>query len=69
MAYHAFANVILFRRACAAQGVDDGRSWRENEPALLADLEVLDAPLRSSSALTVLGRALYEPLRERVLEA
>ncbi|WP_395853503.1 aKG-HExxH-type peptide beta-hydroxylase [Cystobacter fuscus] len=66
-AYHAFANVVLYYRACRAAGIEprDGFYERE-EPQLLPQLEELEKPLRESPALTALGRNLFEPLRSRI---
>ncbi|MGH9631137.1 MAG: aKG-HExxH-type peptide beta-hydroxylase, partial [Bryobacteraceae bacterium] len=66
VAYHAFANVMIYYRECVAKGIqDDGwcarhiESWTEG-------LRVLEQPLRGNPALTDIGRALCEPLIERV---
>lgn len=66
VAYHAFANVMIYYRECVAKGIqDDGwcarhiESWTEG-------LRVLERPLRGNPALTNIGRALCEPLIERV---
>jgi HEXXH motif-containing protein len=66
VAYHAFANVMIYYRECVAKGIqDDGwcarhiESWTEG-------LRVLEQPLRGNPALTDIGKALCEPLIERV---
>lgn len=66
-AYHAFANVVLYYRACRAAGIEprDGFYERE-EPQLLPQLKELERPLRESPALTPLGRNLFEPLSTRI---
>jgi HEXXH motif-containing protein len=66
MAYHAFANVLLFYRTALAHGLPD------DEPGMLApaayaasleaQMETLESALRTTRALTPLGRALWEPL-------
>lgn len=66
MAYHAIANVLLYYQEIKAAGVDDGGYVKANEPGVIEDLRVMDAPLRSSSALTDTGRAIYKPLSEAV---
>jgi hypothetical protein len=66
VAYHAFGNVLLFYRLCRASGlVDDGYCLR-NETALIPQLEKLEEALRKTRALTPLGRALWEPLADRI---
>lgn len=64
LAYHAFANVILFYRECREQGVETGME----EGAILPELEQLAAPLRQTTGLTELGRAFWEPLDARIAE-
>jgi HEXXH motif-containing protein len=66
VAYHAFANVLLLYRLCRANGVADEGYCLRNEEMVLPDLEQLEAPLRNNPALTPLGRALFEPLFERL---
>jgi len=66
LAYHAFANVALFYRACLASGVDDGGYCRRNLERHLPELEVLERHLRATDALTDVGRALWEPLVSRL---
>jgi HEXXH motif-containing protein len=62
LAYHAFANVLLFYRECQRSRLKDGGYCRVNEKELLPQIQQLEVPLRSSRALTPLGRALWEPL-------
>jgi len=63
MTYHAFANVVLFYRACRAHGfrdaVADGR-----EAEFSGQLAHYEKILAASKCLTPLGRALWEPLAE-----
>lgn len=66
LAYHAFANVLLFYRDCLASGIEDGGYCERNEQATIPQLEVLEKSLRTTKALTPLGRALYEPLAELI---
>ena len=65
LAYHAFANVLLFYRACRAAGLTNGY-LEINEQRLIPQLRQLQAPLRSTGALTDIGAALFEPLAERI---
>ena len=66
VAYHAFANVLIFYRACLAGGIDDD-GWCERHLERWApDLRVLEEPLRGNPALTAVGAALCEPLIERL---
>ncbi len=62
LAYHAFANVMLFYRDCIATGIDDDGYCERNIEATMPQLATLDQALRTTPALTPLGRALYEPL-------
>ena len=62
LAYHAFANVILFYRQCREQGVETGIE----EGTILPELAQLEAPLRTSPGLTELGHAFWQPLAERI---
>ena len=66
LAYHAFANVVVYYRLCRAAGLtDDGFSER-NEERVLDELAQLEAPLSGNGALSELGRGLWEPLAERL---
>src|SRR5947199_246194 len=65
LGYHAFANVILFFRECREQGVETG----VEEGTILPELAQLEAPLRQTHGLTELGRAIWEPLAERIAES
>jgi HEXXH motif-containing protein len=62
LAYHAFANVVLFYRQCREAGLDTGFE----EAAILPELAQLEAPLRQTTGLTALGRAFWEPLAESI---
>ncbi|URM88975.1 HEXXH motif-containing putative peptide modification protein [Streptomyces sp. MRC013] len=66
MAYHALANVRLFYEAVRVGGGPGEAYVEENRPALTEAIRLLDEPLRGNRALTPLGRALYEPLAERL---
>jgi HEXXH motif-containing protein len=66
VAYHAFANILLFYDACLASGIDDGGYCRRGREALAPQVDQLAAPLRGNRALTSIGRALCEPLLERL---
>jgi HEXXH motif-containing protein len=66
LAYHAFANVLLFYRMCRESGFNDGGYLDRNEPRLIAQLKQLEAPLRTTKGLTERGDALWRPLARRV---
>jgi HEXXH motif-containing protein len=66
VAYHAFANVLLFYRLCRASGLRDRGYIKRNEEKLLPQLAQLEAPLHRSRALTSLGKAIWEPLADRI---
>jgi HEXXH motif-containing protein len=64
LAYHAFANVILMMRGLASHWTKTGASIPDNESEICEQLVALERPLRATSALTEIGRGLFEPLRE-----
>ncbi len=66
LAYHAFANVLLMYRQLRGAGVDVDGYGRRAETDMVDLVRQLDVPLRTTRALTAVGRSLYEPLRERV---
>jgi HEXXH motif-containing protein len=66
LAYHAFANVLLFYRACAASGRSYRADCAHNEALIRPQLAQLETALRASAGLTPLGRALWEPLALRL---
>ena len=66
LAYHAFANLVLMFREFEAAGYDPYGYCRESEREVHAQVADMDGPLRDNPALTAAGRALYEPLRERL---
>jgi HEXXH motif-containing protein len=67
LAYHAFANVLLMTRRFLEAGVVDEHGYLErNEEDLPAVLATLEAGLRQTTALTPIGRALWEPLADRI---
>lgn len=63
LAYHAFANVLLFYRNLIAEGVEEEQCAQAAD-AVQNQLRVLLAPLSRNSALTFVGRALFLPLSE-----
>ena len=63
IAYHAFANVLLFSRQCLAAGhKDEDGHLRRNVDTLTGWTETLEEALRTTNALTACGRALWLPL-------
>lgn len=66
LAYHAFANVLLFYRACQASGLGDDELCQRQERAYAESVAELQRPLEATHALTPLGRALFEPLAARL---
>ncbi len=64
IAYHAFANVLLFSRRCLAAGYDDPRGYLERNLAELSGwLETFESHLNQTNALTDIGTALWMPLK------
>lgn len=66
LAYHAFANVVLFYRACLESGIDDDGYCARNEKATIPQLDMLEEALCKTPALTPIGRVLFEPLRDLI---
>jgi HEXXH motif-containing protein len=67
LAYHAFANVMLFYRECQDRGFDTPEGYvRRNVDELVPQLRQLQDALETTKALTVVGRSLWEPLAERL---
>jgi HEXXH motif-containing protein len=69
VAYHAFANVLIFYREALAHGLSPdqpGVCIEQQIDDLSKQLEVLDQALQTTRALTPIGRALYGPLAERL---
>lgn len=64
--YHAFANVVLFYRTALARGLSAGETSalavQERVKDLEQKLEPLEQALQSTTSLTPLGLALWEPL-------
>lgn len=64
LAYHAFANVMLYYRELSGHGLAD--DYFDNTREVLADeLRQLELPLVGADAITPIGRALVNPLIER----
>ena len=62
LAYHAFANVMLFYRDCLAANIRDDGYCERNAEATIPQLKKLDEALQATRALSPLGRVLYESL-------
>ncbi len=69
LAYHAFANVILFFRHCRSHLDNKDRHWLDTESnKVMTELEQLEQPLRQSKSLTQLGQRLWQPLAQQIHE-
>jgi HEXXH motif-containing protein len=66
VAYHAFANILLMYDACLESNIDDDGYCRRGRVKLAPEVDQLEAPLRGNGAMTAVGRALCEPLIERL---
>jgi hypothetical protein len=64
LAYHAFANVMLFYRGVDECGLADSSSAKFKD-VLNDELRQLEQPLLKNNAILPIGRALVEPLIER----
>ena len=65
-AYHAFANMLQFYRMCRSNGLVGEGDYSQREAELVSQVDQLETPLRSNSALTLIGRSLCDPLIERL---
>lgn len=65
LAYHAFANVLIFYRTCLASDIQDHGYCRRNATELVPQLKQLESALRETTALTETGNSLWLPLAER----
>jgi HEXXH motif-containing protein len=68
-AYHAFGNLLLFFRMLRERGLpadEPGSNIDEQIAKLEPQLKTLEVALQTTKALTPLGRALWEPLYERI---
>jgi HEXXH motif-containing protein len=61
LAYHAFANVELFYRACLERGIQTARAL-DGIARFQADLDAVERVLADEAALTPIGRELLEAL-------
>lgn len=69
LAYHAFANVILFfRQARDLLPVAERNEVDFSSKKIMDELELLERPLRESSSLTILGQQLWCPLAAQLKE-
>jgi hypothetical protein len=66
LAYHAFANVILFLRICQSRGLGDQNFLKSNLRRLSEEVATLQEPLEQSTGLTEIGNSLWRPLAERL---
>ena len=64
LAYHAFANVMLFYRGVAECGLADSR-FAKFQNLLNDELRQLEQPLLDNDSILPIGRALVKPLIER----
>ncbi|PWI54419.1 hypothetical protein B5K03_09545 [Rhizobium phaseoli] len=69
LAYHAFANVLMFYRECRQSGLADAGYCERNERELLPDLRQLENALMTTKALTEAGEAIWRPFRQYVAQS
>lgn len=70
IAYHAFANVLLFSKRCLDNGFDDPDGYlHRNVVALSEWMRHFESALRTTKALTPLGLALWRPLARQLEQA
>ena len=68
LGYHAFGNVVLFYRSCAAKVTLDETKFTRSVKQIGLVVEAMDQSLRDNPNLTALGRAIYEPISHRLAE-
>lgn len=66
LAYHAVANMILFYRLCRKSNCPESKDACKREEILLPQLLELESALRTTRALTPLGKAIWKPLVEHI---
>jgi hypothetical protein len=66
LGYHAFGNILLFYRVAHQAGFADPKTCLRIENEIWPQLRELEMPLRRTQALTPLGRAIFEPLAQRL---
>lgn len=66
LGYHAVANMLLYQRACLQADSIHASHSEQRVSELHECAEQLEAPLRGTSGLTLLGSSLWEPLAERL---
>lgn len=66
IAYHAFANVLLFYRSCRKTDLADVGYCTRNEEKLIPKLVELEVYLRSSTGFTPLGDSLWRPVSAHI---
>jgi len=66
LAYHAFANVLLYYRECQRAGLEDDGYCKRNEQELLPDLRELERALETTQSLTEAGEGVWRPFRPHV---
>jgi hypothetical protein len=67
IAFHAFANIVLFYRACLKEGMRESRALMEKEiESHLQCLRPMSRHLERSPGLTPAGLSFFEPLREEL---
>jgi HEXXH motif-containing protein len=67
IAFHAFANIVLFYRACLSAGMSEGHEHVEQTiKSNLGHLGPMSGYLERSPGLSPTGRGLFEPLREKL---
>lgn len=69
LAYHAFANVLLYYRECQRTGVDDNGYCKRNEAELIPDLRKLEEALEATGSLTEAGERLWRPFCSHVAQS
>jgi HEXXH motif-containing protein len=62
LAYHAFGNILLFCRNAMANGLVGDRYVFTREEVLVEQLRVLEEALHTSTGITPLGHALWQPI-------
>lgn len=68
LAYHAFANVVLYYQNCLTANLDEREQCVHNIRRHLPELRNMEVGLFASKSLTENARGMFEPLAERLNE-
>jgi HEXXH motif-containing protein len=68
LSFHALGNMTILMRDCIETGIDDEGYCRQRLVLITEQLRRVEEVLQRSTALTGLGKALWQPLAERLAQ-